>query len=150
MATVTTSGWQAFRKASGVLRTAIVSKWLGHLSALALFVIWGAFFLEHLQEWYFQSKGQYPPLWVSLAMVFDFAILLGLSLSSKWIAIGSGTVGAGTIGFATVLASHGDLRGTIMLINLVPLAFFGAWWMLKACSACTASDERSDPAKHSG
>jgi hypothetical protein len=58
--------------------------WTGRILALGLFMFWGAFFLEHLKEWFMHPLQKSPPLWVWLAQLAHLAILVGLVSLWRW------------------------------------------------------------------
>jgi hypothetical protein len=63
-------------------KTAIIvgALWLARICALLLFLFWGAFFLEHLQEWFLRQDGRLPPPSVWMGQLLHLAILVGLGL----------------------------------------------------------------------
>jgi len=40
-------------------------------------LFWGAFFIEHIIEWFVRPEGEYPPAFVWVGMVFHFVMILG-------------------------------------------------------------------------
>ncbi len=52
-----------------------IIRWLARASSVALFILWGSFFVAHLTEWFFQSV-HFPPPWVWLAMAFHAMMLV--------------------------------------------------------------------------
>ncbi|MCC6675685.1 MAG: hypothetical protein IT436_00950 [Phycisphaerales bacterium] len=98
-----------------------ILKWLGRGLALLLVLFWGAFFIEHLNEWYRQPQG-YPPPWVTIAMGFHLGMIVGLLLSLRWDRLGVLITIISTVGF--MVASGAVIP--LMLINLAPAACFAA------------------------
>ena len=52
--------------------------WLARVSALLLFLFWGAFFVEHLHEWFLRADNTYPPLKLWIGQSLHLIMLLGL------------------------------------------------------------------------
>ena len=52
--------------------------WTARILALGLFLLWGAFFLEHVKEWFMHPGQESPPIWVGSRNLAHLAILLGL------------------------------------------------------------------------
>lgn len=67
----------------------LVMRWIARILALALFLLWGAFFLEHLGEWFLHPAQGLPPFWVWLMMLAHLGILLGMLALWKWELAGS-------------------------------------------------------------
>ena len=89
----------------------IVGRWTARILALGLFLFWGAFFLEHLQEWFIHPAKGLPPVWVWLGMLAHLAILLGLLALWKWEVAGSLLAVAGALAFFGGLAIMEKLAG---------------------------------------
>jgi hypothetical protein len=58
--------------------------WTARILALGLFMLWGAFFLEHVKEWFMHPLQESPPIWVWLAQLAHLAILVGLIALWRW------------------------------------------------------------------
>lgn len=104
-----------------------VGKWLGRLTALLLLLIWGAFFVEHLFEWFLDPSGELPPGSVWLSQFFHLAIVVGLALMIRWDKLGAVVTVMATTAFFVSIGNRGILP--FALINLVPIACFGACWL---------------------
>ena len=50
--------------------------WTARLLALGLFLLWGAFFVEHVREWFLNPPKGFPPVWVWLQMLAHLAFLM--------------------------------------------------------------------------
>jgi len=104
-----------------------IGKWSGRLTALLLFLFWGAFFVEHLSEWFLRAGGRFPTAWVWVQQLFHFAMLVGLGMMVKWDKLGCAVMLAGTVAF---FGGIGVLEFPwIALINLVPAGCFGVYWL---------------------
>jgi hypothetical protein len=66
-------------------RTIVVTavRWCARLWAAILFLFWGAFFSEHLGEWFFRAT-EWPPIGVSDLMGLHFLMLAGLLTGWRW------------------------------------------------------------------
>jgi dolichyl-phosphate-mannose--protein O-mannosyl transferase len=104
-------------------------KWGGRLVALLLLLFWGAFFVEHVSEWFLRPDGRYPPtrVWVSMAM--HFGILAGCALMLKWDRLGTVIMLAASVAFFSLIGMRSFPY--ISLINLLPVAFFTLYWMAR-------------------
>ncbi len=114
---------------SFAMKLGIAGKWGGRLLALLLFLFWGAFFVEHLTEWFLRAPGGYPPprLWIS--QVLHLVMLIGLAMMLRWDKLGTLVMVIGTAAFfATIHFHHFPF---IALINLLPVCGFGVYWMAR-------------------
>lgn len=64
-----------------------VVRWLMRLASGALFLFWGAFFLEHLA--WFSAQPNFPPPSVWLLQALHLLLLVGYLLIFKWERLGS-------------------------------------------------------------
>ena len=69
-------------------RTIIVLRWIARLLAAVLFVFWGAFFVEHVREWFIRPLPQSPPPSVWVGQFLHALILVGLLAGFKWERVG--------------------------------------------------------------
>ena len=76
-----------------------IGKWGGRLTALLLVLFWGAFFVEHLSEWFLRGDGQYPPPRVWVGQALHFLMLAGFGLMLKWRQAGHAVMLAATVAF---------------------------------------------------
>ena len=106
---------------------AVAFRWLGRTLALLLVLFWGAFFLEHLSEWFLEPQGS-PPLRVWVGQVLHLGMLVGLALMLRWDRLGAVVTVLAT---TTFFASIGVHRFPwIALLNLLPIAGFAVAWSL--------------------
>ena len=64
-------------------------RWLARALALCVFLFWGAFFVEHLLEWFVKPFPHHPPLKVCVGMALHCLLLAGLLIALKWERVGS-------------------------------------------------------------
>jgi hypothetical protein len=108
---------------------ATIAKWAGRVAALLLFLFWGAFFIEHLSEWFLRGGGQYPPPRVWAGQALHFCVLAGLALMLKWDRLGAAVTVVSTAAFFLWIGYRGPL--TLPLVNLVPVALFAVYWLAR-------------------
>jgi hypothetical protein len=94
--------------------------WTGRVLALGLFLFWGAFFVEHLQQWFLHPFKGFPPVGVWLRQLAHLAILVGLVALWRWQVTGSILTVLGSLGFFGSLAIS---EGTAGKPNLLFLKF---------------------------
>lgn len=102
-----------------------IARWIARGLCLLLFLLWGAFFIEHL-EW-FSNAAQKPPLSVWLLQGMHLLLLVGLLVSLRWEAVGSALV---FLSGALFFSQTAGLK-TLPLVGLtiVPALLFAfCWW----------------------
>lgn len=102
-----------------------VIRWVARIWALAMFLLWGAFFLEHL-KWFVDPRG-WPPPFVFALMSLHFLLLVGLLLGWKWELLGAGLTLSSAIVFFSFAA--GANAPVFILITAMPalLWLYCAW-----------------------
>jgi hypothetical protein len=106
----------------------LAARWAGRVTAGVLFLMAGAFFLEHMQEWFLRGDGQYPSAWVWVKQVFHLGVLVGLAMTWRWEKAGSVVLAVSAVGF---FAGLGWQPLAIGLVCVTPVAFYAAAWMLE-------------------
>lgn len=106
---------------------AIILRWAARVGSGFLFVLWGAFFVEHL-GWFDGLPEQSPPLQVWVAQGMHFVMLLGYLLALKWERLGSSLVviGAGLF-FLIIDANNGF---SLFSISILPALLYLVSWLL--------------------
>lgn len=108
---------------------ASVFRWLGRALAVLLFLFWGAFFVEHLSEWFLNARRGELPLWVWGSQVLHLGMLIGLLLMLRWEKLGTVvTVLATTAFFANIGVSSFPY---IALLNAAPVLCVAVSWMIR-------------------
>jgi hypothetical protein len=64
-------------------------RWVARGLAVCLFLFWGAFFVEHAQEWFIAPYPNHPPLKVCLSVAWHGLLLVGLVVGWRWEFAGS-------------------------------------------------------------
>lgn len=95
--------------------------WIGRITAALLFVLWGAFFLEHLAEW-FKDSGHLPPWSVFLIQFFHLLMLVGYIVVFKWKILGSVIIILGAFIFFASLGANAMV--TFFAISIFPAVIF--------------------------
>jgi hypothetical protein len=108
---------------------ATIAKWAGRVTALLLFLFWGAFFVEHISEWFLRGGGRYPPPRVWVGQALHFCVLAGLALMLKWDKLGATVTVVSTAAFILWIGYPWAL--TLPLANLIPIALFTVCWLAR-------------------
>jgi hypothetical protein len=87
-----------------------------------LFLFWGAFFVEHLGEWFLAGGASGPPPWVWMAQAAHFGMLLALVATVAWTWPGALATVATTALFFAIIGYRGF--PFLALINLAPILCF--------------------------
>ncbi len=120
--------------------------WTGRVLALGLFLFWGAFFVEHLQEWFMHPFKGFPPVWVCLAQLAHLTILIGLVTLWRWQATGSVITILGSLSFFGGLAISQAIAGkqylsflAFLTFTIIPALLTLACWFARTHSLATAN-----------
>ena len=62
----------------------VVATWSGRLLAFGLFLFWGAFFLEHLSEWFTHPGIGFPSAKIWFLQLVHLLLLIGLLVLLRW------------------------------------------------------------------
>ena len=94
-----------------------VIRCLARLWAAALFLFWGAFFVEHTADWFLHLR-KLPPMDVGLLHFAHFALLLGLAAGWRWELLGGvTTLAAAMVFFPQVSGKNAVI---FLLVSIVP------------------------------
>lgn len=61
-----------------------VLRWSARLLGLLVSILWGAFFVEHVSEWFIRPFPNHPPLSVCLWMGVHFLMIAGYVAAWRW------------------------------------------------------------------
>ena len=95
--------------------------WIGRFTAMLLFFLWGAFFIEHLTEW-FSDAGHLPPFSVFLIQFFHLMMLLGYIAVFKWRIVGSVIIIVSAFIFFALIGAKAML--SFFAISIIPAVIF--------------------------
>jgi predicted membrane-bound mannosyltransferase len=101
-------------------------RWTARILAGAFLLFWGAFFLEHLVEW-FAGAGPKPPVRVVLLQLAHFTLLAGFILAWRYELAGAIIIAAAAIVFFSQVAGDNFLMFTVPTV-LPALLFAWTWW----------------------
>jgi hypothetical protein len=119
-------------------------RWAGRGIAMLLLLFWGAFFVEHLTEWFLGSGGR-PPLHVWIGQACHLIMLIGLALMLRWDRLGSIVTALGTTAFFASIGYRGF--PFIALMNLVPIACFAATCLMDRSGVSPTAPIPGGPAR---
>jgi hypothetical protein len=112
--------------------------WTGRVLALGTFLFWGAFFVEHLWDWFLHPSKGFPPIWVWLAQFAHMVTLLGLAALWRWPVAGSILTILGSLGFFGGLAISQAASGrpyvaflAYLAVTIVPVLLTLAAWLAR-------------------
>lgn len=109
--------------------------WLARAATAVVFLFWGAFFVEHLKEWFIEPFPNVPPPKVWLGQFLHFLMLAGLLVALRWPQVGSPVaIGAAAVFLARTGPNYPVfLTGTVLPV----LVLIGTWWGLRRVRAAT-------------
>jgi hypothetical protein len=112
--------------------------WTGRVLALGLFLFWGAFFVEHLQQGFLHSVKGLPPVGVWLGQLAHLTILVGLVALWRWPVPGSMLTILGSLSFFGGLAISGATAGKqylscleFLAVTIIPALLTLACWFAR-------------------
>ncbi len=109
-----------------------LGKWGGRLTAALMVLFWGAFFVEHVNEWFLRGGGKVPPPMVWGAMALHFMMLAGYALMLRWDRLGAAVALVFSIAFFAFIGIYSHRFVYPALVNLVPIGLFCLYWFVPA------------------
>jgi len=94
-------------------------RWSARVLATGLFLFWGAFFLEHVREWFLHPAQGLPPARVWLLQLAHLVMLVGLLLLLRWELLGSAVTILGALAFFIPVA--GSRAPWFLAVTSVPV-----------------------------
>jgi hypothetical protein len=129
---------------SSALSMSIVC-WTGRVLALGLFLFWGAFFVEHLQQWFLHPVDRFPSVWVWIGQLAHLAIVIGLMGLCRWLVTGSILTILGALSFFGGLAVTEAIAGkpyqlflAFLAVTIIPALLTLACWFARTHSLTSA------------
>jgi hypothetical protein len=98
---------------------------IARAASLALFLVWGSFFFEHLV--WFEDPATWPPPRVWLTQGLHLTLLLGYLLSLFWERLGSVLIAVGSVAFFGLTGGVDAL--TFAFVSLLPVPFYALGWL---------------------
>ena len=103
-----------------------IARTAGKILSIALFLLWGAFFIEHL-SWFFVEVNTSPPVKIWFAQCSHFFLLTGYLVTMKWEKIGSVLVVVNAVLFFGYAAGVNAVP--FIIVSLFPVMLFAFCWM---------------------
>jgi len=106
-------------------RTMSAIRWVARILGIILFLVWGAFFVEHLA--WFSRYPDIPPARIVFQQCMHLALLVGYVLAFRWELTGSMVIIGSAAVFFGMIGTTGAL--TLFLVSVAPGALFlFTWW----------------------
>ena len=102
-----------------------IARKTGRILSLALFLLWGAFFVEHL-TWFFVEVDNNPPVQIWFAQVSHFFLLIGYLLTLKWERIGSVFIVVNAVLFFGFAAGVNSIP--FVIVSVFPVMLYAFCW----------------------
>lgn len=80
--------------------------WSARVLTVGLFLFWGAFFVEHIREWFTHPATGLPPTKVWLLQLAHLVMLIGLVVMLRWEIAGVILSVAGAVAFFVPIAGN--------------------------------------------
>ena len=107
-------------------------KWGGRLAAVLIALLWGAFLVEHLREWFLSPNGLHPPTFVWIGQALHFCMVAGFVLMVKWERAGTILALVFSIAFFGFISRSISRVPAFALMNLIPSLLFCLYWFVPA------------------
>lgn len=108
-----------------------VTRWLARALVVCVFFLWGAFFVEHTQEWFVAPFPQLPPLKVCIGQALHLLMLVGLLAGLRWPRLGA--VWVAVTAFAFFAGKTGSRFPLFFGLTVFPvLLLLLCWWLERA------------------
>jgi hypothetical protein len=101
---------------------AVGVRWVARASAAAMFLLAGAFFWEHLREWFIEPLPETPPPYVWMSQLLHLAYLVALAVGWKWPRAG------GLASIVIAMAFLIDKNPLLILPTIVPGVLYLLSW----------------------
>jgi hypothetical protein len=112
--------------------------WLGRILTILVFLLWGAFFVEHLIEWFAHPLSNPPPFQVWVGQALHLLMLAGLAVALRWERIGGVVVAVAGLLFLVRAGANFPL---FYAITMSPIAILviSCWAIRRIPSPAVAS-----------
>ncbi len=122
----------------------LVIRWTARVLGFLVFLFWGAFFVEHLVEW-FSDPSNLPPMRVFLMQGLHFLMLAGFIISWKWEIPGAVLIiAASGIFFFNASGGTGGMFMLFWGITAVPaILHIVAWELYRRRSTATITEGKA-------
>lgn len=104
----------------------MVSRTAARILSVLLFLLWGAFFIEHL-SWFSTESLNTPRFRIWLAQGSHLLLLVGYLVSLRWDRVGSVLIVVNAVLFFSYAA--GTNAAPFIIVSLFPVMLFAYGWM---------------------
>lgn len=106
-------------------------RWLGRVLAAGMLLFWGAFFVEHLWEWFMKPLPKTPPAQVWLGQLLHLALLVSYLLAMKWDLLGGCLILCTAALFFTLIGITVTVHIAVYLVlTVLPgILLLISWWL---------------------
>lgn len=104
----------------------MVCRTAARILSILLFLLWGAFFIEHL-SWFSTESLNTPPFRIWLAQASHLLLLVGYLVSLRWERSGSALVVVNAVLFFSYAA--GTSAAPFIIVSLFPVMLYAYCWM---------------------
>lgn len=104
----------------------MVARTAARILSILLFLLWGAFFVEHL-SWFSTETLNTPPLQIWLAQGSHLLLLAGYLLSLRWERAGSTLIVVNAVLFFGYAA--GTSAAPFIIVSTFPVMLYAYCWM---------------------
>jgi hypothetical protein len=111
--------------------------WLSRILTVLFFLFWGAFFVEHLIEWFAHPLSNPPPFHVWVGQALHFLMLAGLAVALRWERIGGLVVAVAGLLFLIRAGANFPVFYAITLLPIVILVV--SRWAIRRTSFSTVA-----------
>jgi len=101
--------------------------WVARGLAVLVFLFWGAFFVEHLNEWFIAPRPRTPPASVWIGQFLHLLVLAGLLVALRWPRLGAALVVGAALAFFPRAGDNYLLFAG--LTSLPALLLLGCWYL---------------------
>lgn len=107
-----------------------VVSWIAHLTAFCLFLLWGAFFIEHFKEWFFTPWPDIPPIYVWVSQFVHFIVFISYIIAMRWHVFGSILIIISS--FTFLFDKVGSTFPLFFSVSIIPaVMYLFCWWRSK-------------------
>lgn len=102
------------------------SRTTARILSLLLFILWGAFFVEHL-AWFTTESLNTPPFYIWMLQCAHFLLLVGYLISLKWERVGSIFISVNAVIFFAYAAGKNAVP--FIIVSIFPVMLYAYCWM---------------------
>ena len=103
----------------------MIVRTIARVLSIALFLLWGSFFLEHL-TWFTTEINNSPPAWVFFAQGVHLLLLIGYLVSFRWERSGAAIVLIASVLFFGYAAGRNAVP--FIVVSALPVLLYAYCW----------------------